>query len=214
VRFILIAAKQLDFAKTRLAGAFAPGERRALAEAMFRDVLAAASGARAADHVAVVTSDPALLDLARSARALTIDEEFPRGLNAAVALATRALIAQGADTVCTVLSDIPLVTAEDIDAVFAAMPPRRGAVLVPSRDFSGTNMICRAPADVVVTRFGRMSLIRHLDDCRMTDLPATVLRLARPALDLDVIADLAEFERAGSSTYTHSQLARLGIAHH
>ena len=137
MRFILIAAKQLDFAKTRLAGAFAPGERRALAEAMFRDVLAAASGARAADHVAVVTSDPALLDLARSARALTIDEEFPRGLNAAVALATRALIAQGADTVCTVLSGIPLVTAEDIDAVFAAMPPRRGAVLVPSRDFSG-----------------------------------------------------------------------------
>ena len=214
MRFILIAAKQLDFAKTRLAGAFAPGERRALAEAMFRDVLAAASGARGADHVAVVTSDPALLDLARSARALTIDEEFPRGLNAAVALATRALIAQGADTVCTVLSDIPLVTAEDIDAVFAAMPSGRGAVLVPSRDYSGTNMICRAPADAVATRFGRMSLVRHLNDCRMSSLPATVLRLARPALDLDVIADLAEFERAGSSPHTHSQLARLGIAHH
>jgi 2-phospho-L-lactate guanylyltransferase len=214
VRFILIAAKQLEFAKTRLAGAFAPGERRALAEAMFRDVLAAASGARAADHVAVVTSDPALLELARSARALTIDEEFPRGLNAAVALATSALIAQGAETVCTVLSDIPLITAEDIDAVFAAMPPRRGVVLVPSRDFSGTNVICRSPADAVATRFGRMSLLRHLDVCRTTDLPATVLRLARPALDLDVIADLAEFERAGSSTHTHSQLARLGIAHH
>ncbi len=214
MRFILIAAKQLEFAKTRLAGAFAPGERRALAEAMFRDVLAAASGARAADHVAVVTSDPALLELARSARALTIDEEFPRGLNAAVALATSALIAQGAETVCTVLSDIPLITAEDIDAVFAAMPPRRGVVLVPSRDFSGTNVICRSPADAVATRFGRMSLLRHLDVCRTTDLPATVLRLARPALDLDVIADLAEFERAGSSTHTHSQLARLGIAHH
>src|SRR5260221_8842319 len=28
-----------------------------------------------------------------------------------------------------------------------------------------------------------------------------------------VIADLAEFERARSSTHTHSQLARLGIAH-
>jgi 2-phospho-L-lactate guanylyltransferase len=214
VRFILIAAKQLEFAKTRLAGAFAPGERRALAEAMFRDVLAASSGARAADHVAVVTSDGALLELARSARALTIDEEFPRGLNAAVALATRALIAQGAEMVCTVLSDIPLTTAGDIDAVFAAMPPGRGAVLVPSRDFSGTNIICRSPADAVPTRFGRMSLIRHLDDCRTTDLPATVLRLTRPALDLDVIADLAEFERAGFPTHTHNQLARLGIAHH
>jgi 2-phospho-L-lactate guanylyltransferase len=213
VRFILIAAKQLEFAKTRLAPVLSPGERRALAEAMFRDVLAASMGA-AADHVAVVTSDAGLLAMAQSAGALTIDEEFPRGLNAAVALSTSALIAQGAETVCTVLSDIPLTAAEDIDAVFAAMPSGRGAVLVPSRDFSGTNMICRSPADAVPTRFGRMSLVRHLDDCRSAGIPAKVLRLARPALDLDVIGDLVEFERAGSATHTQNQLSRLGIAHH
>jgi len=214
VRFILIAAKQLELAKTRLAPALPPGERQALAEAMFRDVLAASVGAAAADHVAVVTSDAKLLAMARAAGALLIDEEFPRGLNVAIALATSALIAQGARTVCTVLSDIPLVAGEDIDAVFSAMPPAGGVVLVPSRDFSGTNIICRLPADAVPTRFGRMSLVRHLDDCRTAGVPARVLRLARPELDLDVIADLAEFERAGSATHTQSQLARLGIAHH
>jgi 2-phospho-L-lactate guanylyltransferase len=214
VRFILIAAKQLEFAKTRLAPVLPPGERRALAEAMFRDVLAASLGAAAADRVAVVTSDAGLLALARAAGALTIDEEFPRSLNAAVGLATSALIADGARTVCTVLSDIPLIAAEDIDAVFAATPAGGGVVLVPSRDFSGTNIICRSPAGAVATRFGRMSLVRHLDDCRGSDVPARVLRLARPALDLDVIADLAEFERAGSATHTQNQLARLGIAHH
>ena len=214
MRFILIAAKQLEFAKTRLAPVLPPGERRALAEAMFRDVLAAALGATAPDHVAVVTSDAGMLAMARSAGALLIDEEFPRGLNVAVALGTSALIAQGAQTVCTLLSDIPLVVAEDIDAVFAAMPAGRGAVLVPSRDFSGTNIICRSPADAVPTRFGRLSLVKHLDDCRTANVPARVLRLARPALDLDVIADLAEFERAASGTHTQNQLARLGIAHH
>ena len=214
MRFILIAAKQLQFAKTRLSPVLPPGERRALAEAMFRDVLAASLRATAADRVAVVTSDPGLLAMARSAGALLIDEEFPRGLNVAVALGTSQLIARGARTICTVLSDIPLTTAEDIDAVFAAMPPGRGAVLVPSRDFSGTNIICRSPSDAVPTRFGRTSLVRHLDDCRSADVPAKVLRLAGPALDLDVIADLAEFERAGSATHTQSHLARLGIAHH
>ena len=166
MRFILIAAKQLEFAKTRLAPVLPPGERRALAEAMFRDVLAAALGATAADHVAVVTSDAGLLAMTRAANALAIDEEFPRGLNVAIALATSALIAEGAETVCTLLSDIPLVTPEDVDAVFAAMPSGRGAVLVPSRDFSGTNIICRSPADAVPTRFGRLSLVKHLDDCR------------------------------------------------
>ena len=213
MRFILIAAKQLEFAKTRLAPVLPPGERRTLAEAMFRDVLAAAVEANA-DRVAVVTSDAGLQATARAAGARVIDEEFPRGLNVAVALATSALIADGARIVCTVLSDIPLVAADDIDAVFAAMPSGGGAVLVPSRDFSGTNMICRSPADAVPTRFGRMSLVRHLDDCRSADVPAKVLRLARPALDLDVIADLAEFERAGSATHTQNQLSRLGIAHH
>ena len=214
MRLILIAAKQLEFAKTRLAPALAPGERRALAEAMFRDVLAASLAAGAADGVAVVTSDSSMLAAARKAGARTIDEEFPRGLNVAVAMATAQLIAEGARTVCTVLSDIPLIAAEDIDAVFAAMPSGRGAVLVPSRDFSGTNIICRSPGDAVPTRFGRMSLVRHLDDCRTRDVPARVLRLARPALDLDVIADLAEFERARSTTHTQNQLSRVGIAHH
>ncbi len=214
MRFILIAAKQLEFAKTRLAPVLPPDERRALAEAMFRDVLAASLAASAADQVAVVTSDAGLLAMARAAGAYPLDEEFPRGLNVAVALGTSELIARGARTICTVLSDIPLTAAEDIDAVFAAMPPGRGAVLVPSRDFSGTNIICRSPADAVPTRFGRMSLVRHLDDCRTANVPAKVLRLAGPALDLDVIADLAEFERAGSATHTQSHLARLGIAHH
>jgi 2-phospho-L-lactate guanylyltransferase len=214
VRSILIAAKQLEFAKTRLAPVLPAGERRELAEAMFRDVLAAALGTTATRHVSVVTSDAVLLAMTRAAGAQPIDEEFPRGLNVAVALGTSALIAQGAQTVCTLLSDIPLVTAEDIDAVFDAMPAGGGAVLVPSRDFSGTNIICRSPAGVVPTRFGRMSLVRHLDDCRTASVPARVLRLARPALDLDVIADLAEFERAGSATHTQNQLARLGIAHH
>ena len=215
MRVVLIAAKQLAFAKTRLGPALGSVvERAALAEAMFRDVLSAALGSRIAEQVAVVSSDPALLTLAGKAGALTIDEEFPRGLNVAVRLATRELVRRGALTVCTVLSDIPLVTGEDIDAAFAAMPQgESGVVLVPSRDFSGTNMIVRMPADVVVTRFGRLSLVRHLDDCRKRAIECAVVRMQRPALDLDVPADLIEFARVSSMTHTQSHLARLGLFH-
>src|SRR5271166_386240 len=88
VRFILIAAKELAFAKTRLASALPEPERRMLAEAMFRDVLAASMGSRRAEKVAVVSSDAGLLALAREAGAIAIDEEYPRGLNVAVGLAT------------------------------------------------------------------------------------------------------------------------------
>ncbi len=213
MRAILIAAKQLAFAKTRLGRALSPADRAALADAMFRDVLAAALAARAADHVAVVTSDPGLLETARAAGALVIDEEFPRGLNAAVRLATEALAAQGVAALCTVLSDIPLVTGEDIDAVFDSLAGHaQGVVLVPSRDLSGTNMIARAPADAIPTRFGAQSLARHLEECYERGIPGRVVRLGGPALDLDVIDDLAELMRLPGMTHTQSRLARLGIA--
>lgn len=216
MRVILIAAKELGLAKTRLGPMMPEDERRALAEAMYRDVLAAALGAHAAELVAVVSSDRHLLEMARGAGATAIDEGYARGLNAAVAMATASLAADGATTLCTLLSDIPMITASDIDAVFAAMrtEPGQGVVLVPSRDFSGTNVIARSPAGIIRTRFGRQSLAKHLDDCRARAVPCQVLRLARPALDLDLVNDLYEFVRTASTTHTLNQLSRLGIAHH
>lgn len=190
------------------------GERVALAEAMYRDVLAAALGSRAAEMVAVVSSDGTLLELARGAGAMAIDEGYARGLNVAVAMATATLAAQGATTLCTVLSDIPMITAADMDAVFGAIENEPAVVLVPSRDFSGTNVIARSPAAVIQTRFGRQSLAKHLDDCRARAVRCEVLRLARPALDLDLVNDLYEFVRTASTTHTLNQLSRLGIAHH
>jgi 2-phospho-L-lactate/phosphoenolpyruvate guanylyltransferase len=213
VRVVLIAAKQLALAKTRLIPALpSVSERSSLAEAMFRDVLSAALDARSSARVAVVTCDPLLMRLARHADALVIDEEYPRGLNGAVSLATMKLADAGVTCVCTLLSDIPLVTAEDIDAVFEAMPDEPAAVtLVPSLDFSGTNIMVRRPPGIIATQFGRFSLVRHLDDCRQRGIACRVVRLERPALDLDVPADLQEFERRHSLTHTQAHLARLSL---
>ncbi len=124
------------------------------------------------------------------------------------------LASAGATEVCTVLSDIPLVTAQDIDEVFAALTPRRGVVLVPSRDFTGTNIIARAPGDVIPTLFGQMSLVKHRDECLRAEVTCEIIRQTGPALDLDLHADLIEFVRAAGPTNTLNQLARLGLAPH
>lgn len=215
MRIVLVAAKELAFAKTRLAPALPSGAERAmLAEAMFRDVLSAALASRAAARVAVVTSDSLLGDLARDAGATVIDEGAPRGLNAAVRLATAELMDAGATTVCTVLSDIPGVTGDDIDAAFTAMPrAEAGVALIPSRDFSGTNMMVRRPPDVIATQFGHLSLVRHREDCLSRGIACEVVRLLRPALDLDLPADLIEFVRTPTMTHTFGHLARLGLLH-
>ncbi len=215
MRIVLIAAKQLALAKTRLAPALpSVAERALLAEAMFRDVLNAAMSARAADRVAVVTSDPVLIAAAQAAHAMIIDEQFPRGLNLAVSLATAQLMLAGAQTVCTILSDIPLITGTDIDAALAVQADvDRSVVLIPSRDFSGTNMIVRTPPDLIPTQFGRLSLVRHREDCRNRAIPCEIVRLMGPALDLDLPADLIEFARTPSMTHTYGRLARLGMLH-
>ncbi len=215
MRIVLVAAKQLAFAKTRLAVALpAAAERAALATAMYRDVLSAALAARSADRVAVVTSDPILLEIAQANGALTIDEEFPRGLNVAVRLATDRLMMLGATSICTLLSDIPMVHHSDIDEAFAALPSSGpGVVLVPSRDFSGTNMLLRTPPRVIDTQFGRLSLVHHRNDCRNRSIPCEILRLVRPALDIDVPSDLIEFARTPALSHTYNHIARLGLLH-
>ncbi len=212
MRAVLIAAKALAFAKTRLGPALAPAERSALAGAMYRDVLAAALGARAPQIVAVITSDPELLGIARAHGALGIDEGYPRGLNVAAGIGAQALSGLGATSLCTLLSDCPLIAPEDIDAAFAALPEgERSVALVPSHDFSGTNIIVRRPPEVIPTSFGRLSLARHRETCRARGVACEIVRMARPALDIDVPGDLLEFARAQSLTHTFSHLARLGM---
>ncbi|HEY2664199.1 MAG TPA: 2-phospho-L-lactate guanylyltransferase [Candidatus Binataceae bacterium] len=218
MRVILIAAKELAVAKTRLRAALCAADRVELARAMFCDVLRASSEVRCADQVAVVSSDPDLLQRAHEAGAIAIDEEFPRGLNAAVRLATSALMSEGASSVCTLLSDIPCVMAADIEQLFAVHDrllqsdgARRAVALAPSHDLTGTNMIVRAPADVIPIRFGSQSLARHIEECRAASVRCEIVQMARPALDLDVVEDLGKFVRFGNGTHTRNQLARLGL---
>lgn len=211
MRAVLIAAKELAFAKTRL-GSLPQRERELLAQAMFRDVLDAAVNFRAADCVAVVSSDSTLLELARRAGAMAIDERYPHGLNAAVAMGTGELVSAGVTTLCTLLSDTPLVTAADIEKVFGAQRGERGVVLVPSRDARGTNMILRRPADAVPTRFGQRSLALHRMECERLRVPCDVLHLPGPAMDLDEVTDLMDFISLAKNSHTLSELARFELA--
>jgi 2-phospho-L-lactate/phosphoenolpyruvate guanylyltransferase len=211
VRAILIAAKELAFAKTRL-GRLPQRERELLAEAMFHDVLEAATSFKAADCVAVVSSDRVLLETAQRAGAMAIDEGYPRGLNAAVALASGVLAGTGVTTLCTLLSDTPLVSASDIEKVFAALAADRGVVLAPSRDARGTNIILRRPAEVIPTRFGKSSLALHRLECERLGVPCGVLNLPGPAMDLDEVADLIDFISLSKTSHTLARLARSELA--
>jgi hypothetical protein len=52
-----------------------------------------------------------------------------------------------------------------------------------------------------------------VDDCRTQEIRCEVVRMARPAIDLDTPNDLIEFVRMPSMTHTFGQLTRLGVIH-
>jgi len=211
VKVALLPAKPLLSAKTRLGSLLDDQARMTLAGAMFADVLDALRGATGLDAVVVVTADATLAARAHRVGAMVIDEGAPRGLNGAVSLGTDAAVRLGASAVLVVLSDVPLVTSGDVDELLARAP-RRGALVVPSKEGTGTNAMLRQPPTVFPPCFGGRSLERHVATAERADVPCEIVRSVRLGFDLDTPEDLRAFAALRSATATQRELLRLGAA--
>ena len=87
---ILLPVKNLQNAKERLTGLLEPAERRALAEAMLRDVMETLANWPERPPVAVVTSDPFATGLARNFGFEIIEDSVNRSETDAIQMATHA----------------------------------------------------------------------------------------------------------------------------
>lgn len=212
MKVALLPAKPLPLAKTRLGCRLDDRARMAMAGAMFADVLRALCEASGLDAVVVITADPSLAARARRAGAVVVDEGSPRGLNGAVGLGTdAALRLLGATSVLVVLSDIPLVLPTDIDELLARAPDH-GALVVPSKEGTGTNAMLRQPPTIFPPCFGGRSLERHVAAAERCHLACEIVRSARIGFDLDTPEDLRAFASHESPTETYREVLRLGAA--
>jgi 2-phospho-L-lactate guanylyltransferase len=99
--------------------------------------------------------------------------------------------------------DLPLVEPADIEAVFEALGAAPTAILVPSRDGTGTNALLRSPPALFPSRFGPNSFVRHLAEAEACGVRAHVFRNPRLELDIDEWEDLqklAPLVRPGTAT--------------
>jgi 2-phospho-L-lactate guanylyltransferase len=192
---IVIPVKNLANAKQRLAPVLEPEKRAALATAMLKDVFEAVASWARRPQVTVVAGDAEARSLARQCGFEILDDPEEAGESAAVERATRALEAQGATSLLVIPGDIPLVTAQELEAIYAAAPPA-GTVLVPSRDGRGTNAALRRPASLFPLRFGNDSFVPHQAAAAATGQPLVVLALPGIALDVDMPQDLAALAAA------------------
>lgn len=206
---VVIPAKPLDHALSRLAAVLDPPARRALQQAMLIDVVCAAGDT--SSDVVVVTADPTVGDLARAYGARVVDEpDPPLGIDAAVACGLATL---DADRAVVVMGDLPLASGTDLARIVDALATP-GIVLARSADGTGTNALCLAPPTAIVTAFGPGSRARHLAAARAAGVAVTELTLDGLGLDIDTPADLAELMARGHDTHTTRLLRALGLDDH
>jgi 2-phospho-L-lactate guanylyltransferase len=210
----ILPIKNFSEAKQRLAHGLSPARRETLAEAMFRDVLAALGQTSAIDELLVVTAGSAPRRLAQEHGATVLAEEEP-GHNAAARLGIRAALDAAAGRVLLVPGDCPALDPAELDALLARPVEPPAVVIVPDRHGTGTNALMLTPPDALEPSFGPGSCQRHADHARAAGVHCEVVEVASLAMDVDTPADLDALEAALAPTTSAAALpAASGSARH
>jgi 2-phospho-L-lactate guanylyltransferase len=186
---ILIPVKNLSSAKQRLASVLDQTARTQLAQAMLHDVVSALDAWKQRPPVALVTSDPFAIELAREYNFEIIPDPINPGETGAIEIATRICVERCVEYSLVIPADIPLIEAWEFEDILR-QAPLAGSVLVPAADGRGTNAALRHPAGLFPLRFGNDSFKPHLAAARATRKPCVVLHSPGIAVDVDNPADL------------------------
>jgi 2-phospho-L-lactate guanylyltransferase len=211
MKALLIPIKDPAQAKTRLRELLSADERRRLAWAMFEDVCRAVAASTRADRVVIVTSYARAVERARASGWDVLIEESQTSESASVDWASRRLAGNGFDLVMRLPADLPIVKASDIDELLAFDLARPGALVVPSREGTGTNAIIRTPPDLFPSRFGSDSLRLHKEEAASVGVSPLIIENSRIALDIDEPSDLEILLERGRGTEAFEELKRMNI---
>ena len=209
----ILPVKTFTEAKRRLRTGLSPGERRALAQAMFCDVLIALRRSSRVDAVLVVSADHGAQRIAGGYGAEVL-EDREQGHNVAAGQGIERAIAQGARRVVLVPGDCPALDPVELDGLLAHAAPHPSVLIVPDRHRTGTNALVLAPPDALPPSFGPGSCQRHLDHAREAGVHGEIVDVPTLALDVDTSNDLEALEQRldeirGGAANTRGMLVQL-----
>ncbi|HEV2728510.1 MAG TPA: 2-phospho-L-lactate guanylyltransferase [Terriglobales bacterium] len=210
---ILVPVKNLANAKQRLASVVGQGTRTELARAMLHDVLDALAMCSSRQQVALVTSDPFAVDLAREFNFEVIPDLANFSETDAIEMATQLCESRGVESTLVIPADIPLIQSSEVTTILQAAP-EDGSVLVPAADGRGTNAVLRRPAALFPLRFGNDSFKPHLAAAHASRKLCVVLSLPGIALDIDNPSDLATLASAPGDTRAQCMIRQWNMRQH
>jgi 2-phospho-L-lactate guanylyltransferase len=209
----ILPVKNFSDAKQRLAEQLTPGPRRALAEAMFSDVLTGLRRCKAVDSIVVVSSDHGAQRIAGGHGASVLEDDAS-GQSEAALLGIRDAIEAGVARVVLVPGDCPQLDPGDLGRLLSRPEDERIALIVPDRHGTGTNALVLSPPDALAPSFGPGSCARHEADARAAGIPWEIVEVATLALDVDTPDDLVALRAAlgrthGGAAHTRGMLNQL-----
>jgi 2-phospho-L-lactate/phosphoenolpyruvate guanylyltransferase len=196
----ILPIKGFGSAKQRLGSRLGGGSRRALARAMFSDVLSALVRVDGVERVVVVTRDPEAGADARSRRVVVIDDREEAGQSAATGLGIAYALEEGYERALLVPGDAPLFDRSEVEGLLRRAPTTPPAVtIVPDRHREGTNALLLTPPNAIRPSFGEGSLDRHVALAHGSGASVRIQPLASLAHDVDTPDDLRALEELMAS---------------
>ena len=189
--FAIIPIKSLQNAKTRLASVLSPAERADLARDMLLHVVDTLTRSSAIERIAVISQEPAELDLPPS---VTVLPQTLPGLNNLLEQGREWAVSCGAEALLTIFADLPLLTTGDISRIVELGVQPCTVVLAPDRHNCGTNAFLSHPPALARFAFGPSSLEAHVALARSAGATVHLLTAPGLALDIDTLDDLGQLE--------------------
>ena len=188
--FVIIPAKPLTEAKSRLAAVLTPAERMQLSRAMLQRTMGLA---RQVGEVVVISRDATVRRLAKQAGAWALVESGDN-LNQALTQASTWVMMRGAAATLILPSDLPRLQLTDLVHLINAAQPAPAAVIAPCHRLDGTNALLLRPPDLIEFAFGPGSFKAHQQALLAAGVEPVIYRSATLAFDLDLPADLHQLD--------------------
>jgi len=199
---VIIPFKGLAESKSRLAHEISDDLRKRLVTAMLSDVVSAVSSSKMVNHIIVITSDREIENIIPK-KATILQENKPRGINQAITEASEySTTRMHAEAALVIPADLPLIKPRDIDTIISKGKTKPTVILSPSLT-GGTNILYRAPPQIIEPKFGKNSFQKHLEETRKINIEPKIYNSPRVTLDLDEIEDIKKFiQHGGNNTKT------------
>ena len=183
----IIPVKTFSKAKTRLN--LEQTCKEEICYLMLEEVLKTISNSKLVNQIILVSKDETVLKIGKQYNAMEIfDNES--GVNDAINLADQYLSDKKFD--CSVIfpQDIPIMTSLDIDNLLRFVKSIDSVIIVPSRQFNGTNALVRRPADLMKTKYDMGSYKFQMDAASNKTRNVSIALIPRIMLDIDDESDL------------------------